>query len=105
MKVIRKRQFDLAFKREAVQASLSSAETVAAVAGRLGVHPGLLSRWRRQLTMADKTNKPEVENKGPDRSLRDLERENKRLKKALKRAELEAEILKKAQEHFAKLRK
>jgi len=105
MKVILRRRHDLAFKRAAVEASLSSGETVTAVAGRLGIHPDLLGRWRRQLTMSDTNGKPEVENKGPDKSLKELERENRRLKKALKRAELEAEILKKAQGHFAKLLK
>lgn len=46
-----------------------------------------------------------VENKGPDKSLSALERENRKLKKQLERAELENEILKKANEYFDKLPK
>ncbi|WP_148265849.1 IS3 family transposase [Oceanimonas sp. GK1] len=91
------RHFSDAFKREAVEASLSTTETQAQLAGRLGIHPNQLSRWRREWIMTKKSSDKAVENIGPEKSLQDLERENARLKKLLERKELENEILKKAQ--------
>lgn len=104
MKVIRRRRYSAAFKFKAVQQSIDSGETLAAIADKLGINPGLLSRWRRELTMRKKP-KGEVRNQGPEKSLADLERENRRLKKRLERVELENEILKKANEYFDKLPK
>ncbi|AEY00501.1 transposase IS3/IS911 [Oceanimonas sp. GK1] len=96
------RHFSDAFKREAVEASLSTTETQAQLAGRLGIHPNQLSRWRREWIMTKKSSDKAVENIGPEKSLQELEREVARLKKQLERKELENEILKKAQEYFAK---
>lgn len=104
MKVIGRRRYSAAFKFKAVQQSIDSGETLAAIADKLGVNPGLLSRWRRELTMRKKPES-EVRNQGPEKSLADLERENRRLKKRLERVELENEILKKANEYFDKLPK
>ncbi len=103
MKVQRRRKHTRAFKVAAVQRSIDSPDTVDSVAKALGLHPGILSRWRSQ--MARKTSsesEPRIRNTGPERSVRELEDENKRLKKQLARAELEAEILKKAKEYFGK---
>lgn len=102
MKYKPRRRFSDTFKREAVEASLSTTETQAHVAGRLGIRPNQLSRWRREWIMAKKTSDKTVENTGPEKSLQELEREVARLKKQLERKELENEILKKAQEYFAK---
>ncbi len=97
-----KRYFSDNFKREAVQASLSTTQTQASLAGKLGIHPQLLSRWRREWIVAKKPTAKAVQSAGPDKSLKDMEREVSRLKKQLKRAEMENEILKKADEYFAK---
>lgn len=100
-----KRRFSNAFKREAVEASLSSPQTQAQIAAKLGVHPTLLSRWRQEWIVGKSSAKKPVRNAGPTKSLEELERENARLKKQLKRAEMERDILKKADEYFAKLQK
>lgn len=97
-----RRQHSAAFKRRAVEQSLVSEETLGTVAGKLGVHPSLLARWRRDLLMSADETTPPIKNRGPSKSLSQLERENVRLKKRLKRAELENEILKKATEYFTK---
>lgn len=101
-----RRSFSEDFKRKAVDQSFETPETVQAVAGKLGIHPVLLSRWRTQ--MAPRREDPESkldEVETPQRSNTSLERENKRLKKQLDRARMEVEILKKAREHFAKRQK
>ncbi|ALM54471.1 transposase [Halomonas huangheensis] len=49
----------------------------------------------------EKDQKP-LPNRGASKSLADLERENRQLRKQLARKELEVEILKKAEEYFAK---
>lgn len=97
-----RRQYSPVFKRRAVEQSLASEETLATVAGKLGVHPSVLARWRRDLLMSADEKSPPIKNHGPSKSLSELERENTRLKKRLKRAELENEILKKADEYFTK---
>ena len=102
MQIKRKRRFSLAFKHEVVQHSLETTGTQAAVASRYGIHPTLLCRWRRELVQHDEREAKPLENRGPERSDKELERENRRLKKQLERAELELEILKKAEEYFAK---
>ncbi|GEN26351.1 hypothetical protein HCU01_43000 [Halomonas cupida] len=48
-----------------------------------------------------KDQKP-VPNQGASKSLADLERENRQLRKQLERKELEIDILKKAEEYFAR---
>jgi transposase len=89
-----------AFIREAVQASLSSPQTQASLAARLGVHPNTLSRWRKEWVMDNSSRGKALSDPGPEKSVQDLEREVKRLKKQLKRAQLENDILKKADEYF-----
>ena len=89
-----------AFIREAVQASLSSPQTQASLAARLGVHPNTLSRWRKEWVMDNSSRGKALFDPGPEKSVQDLEREVKRLKKQLKRAQLENDILKKADEYF-----
>jgi len=103
MKVRRNRRFSDEFKQAAVTQSLSSTRPLREVAGKLGVHPTLLSRWRCALTKRDEQDPAPLPNEGPDKSAAALARENRKLKKKLERAELENEILKKANEHFAKL--
>ncbi len=84
-----------AFIREAVQASLSSPQTQASLAARLGVHPNTLSRWRKEWVMDNSSRGKALSDPGPEKSVQDLEREVKRMKKQLKRAQLENDILKK----------
>lgn len=102
-----KRKFSNEFKREAVKLSVSSPKTLVELAGELGIYPGMLTRWRREWIMdkSDPAADKPVKNDGPDKSLRQLEQENKRLKKKLARAELELDILKKLEEYAAKARR
>lgn len=105
MKVRRNRRFSAEFKRTAVERSLQSQRSVREVAATFGIHPNMLSRWRRELTRRDKDDPNSVPNEGPEKSAQELARENQRLKKKLERVEVENEILKKANEHFAKLQR
>lgn len=94
-------QYTPEFKRAAVQTSIDSAETVHAVAVKLGINPRILYRWRSELTRKTaEAGTPTVQNTGPEKSLKDLERENKALQRKLARLELENEILKKAQAYL-----
>lgn len=102
MKFRTRRKFSLEFKMKAVELSLKSYQPVAAVARELGIHPVLLSQWRRKFTMSTSDKKPLVENKGPDKSMKALEKENAKLKKQLERAQLELDILKKLEEFASK---
>lgn len=103
MKLQQNRKFSDEFRRKAVQLSLDSPDTVKSVALSLGIGPSLLSKWRAQLTSSKKTNKPLV-NSGPEKSIKDLERENKLLKKKLEDAERENQFLKKAKAYFDSLK-
>jgi transposase len=105
MKVRTNRRFSPDFKRTAVERSLQSQQTVREVAATFGIHPNMLSRWRCELTQRDKDDPNSVPNEGPEKSAQELARENQRLKKKLERVEVENEILKKANEHFAKLQR
>ena len=105
MKVRKNQRYSPEFKRSAVEGSLRSARSVREVAATLGVHPNMLSRWRCELTQREEDDPTAVPNEGPNKSSKELARENRRLKKKLERAELENEILKKANEHFAKLQR
>ena len=102
MQVKVRRQYSAEFKRRAVEESIQSPETVRAIADRLGIHERNLERWRSQMT---RPQKPIVKNSGPDKSLSDLERENRQLRKALEREKTKNDILKKATEYFDKFPK
>ena len=90
-----------AFKIEAVRRSLETYGSQRELAVELGIHPSLLNRWRRfylidnhkEISILEKT-------KPPEKGLKEIEAENKRLKKALVKAQTEVEILKKAQRYF-----
>lgn len=89
------------FRRYAAEHSLQSHETVAQFAAKLGIHPGLLTRWRRDFIMTQDP-KPVPKTPSSGKTPQQLEREIARLEKKLQRAELENAILKKATEYFTK---
>jgi len=99
MKVKSQRQYTDEFKREAVQQSLDSPDTVKSVALSLGISPVLLSKWRCQMT-SKKTNPLPIPNQGPEKSVAQLEKEIRQLKKKLEMAELENDFLKEAKAFF-----
>lgn len=101
-----KRKYTEAFKYEAVRQSLETYGTQRDLAAKLGIHEGLLQRWRSQyLSESAKRGDQLKKIRSPEKSYKDLERENRRLKKQLQQAQTEAEILKKAQEYFAERRR
>ena len=90
-----------AFKIKAVKQSLETYGSQRELAERLGIHPGILHRWRRQyLTSTHKEISNLNKTRSPDKTPKQLEAENKRLKKALKKVQTEVEILKKAERYF-----
>ncbi|WP_406732050.1 IS3 family transposase [Vibrio scophthalmi] len=91
VKTVRKHSDD--FKKQAVQQSLDSPDTVISVAKSLGISPGLLSKWRTEMTSQKNTSSP-LPNIGPEKSVVQLEKEIRRLKKRLEMAEMENEFLK-----------
>lgn len=105
MKYKPRRTYSREFKHQAVRESLDSLDPVGVTAAKLGVSTELLYKWRRTLTKRTEADPAPVNNRGPDKGAEALKRENRKLKKRLQRAELENEILKKANEHFAKLRR
>lgn len=103
MKIKSQRKFSNEFKRNAVQQSLDSPDAVKSVAISIGIAPQLLVKWRSQMTSKKHTVAP-IPNKGPEKSLKELEREVVELKKRLADAELENDILKKATAYFERRR-
>ena len=98
-------KYSMEFKARAVEMSLQEGIQVQQVADGLGIHPFMLSRWRKEYregrivrdrrrrmdVMGAKKNKAAVEENG---AMRRLEQENARLKK-------ENELLKKWQRYLA----
>jgi transposase len=93
-----RRKYSAEFKREAVQLTLEPGRTVCEVAANLGIHPGLLHRWRSQV----QAHGPSVFGAGGrSKATDDVVLQ---LKKDLARAQQERDILKKALAYFAKER-
>src|SRR5688572_11506615 len=93
-----RRKYSAEFKREAVELSLEEGRKVDEVAANLGIHPGVLHRWRSQVKAHGSDVFP-----GNGRP-RASDEELLRLKKELARVQQERDILKKALAYFAKER-
>jgi transposase len=93
-----RRQFDLEFKRNAVELCRTSDKTVAQVARDLGISSNVLGRW--QIEQASYGNRAFP---GTEKLMAgtDLEEENRRLKKELTLAREERDILKKTMAIFS----
>ena len=91
-----RRRFSREFKVEAVKQVVEEGRTVSEVAGGLGIHPTLLSRWKVQLIIEGVFAIPDNEKED------DAEVEIRRLKKELAIARQERDILKKAAAYFAR---
>jgi len=91
-----RREFDKAFKEEAVRLVVEGHRTVAAVARDLGIDPNVLYRWKREMETGGSQAFP---GKGRSSS---VEEENDKLRKQLAIAEEERDILKKALAVFSR---
>jgi transposase len=90
-----RKKYSQEFKLEAVKQVVEQGRTVASVAEGLGVNPGLLSRWKKELATAGSTAFP---GNGNPNSADD---EMRQLRKELATARQERDILKKALGFFA----
>lgn len=95
------RRYDDQFKIEAVELARQPGVQTQAVAAKLGIHPFMLSRWKKEyregrfMAKAPKTNSTEATDLR--RRVRELERKNRRLSE-------ENEILKEARRFFGQRR-
>ena len=85
-----RRTFTAEFKQEAVQLVARQGLSVSEAAGRLGIHPNLIRKWKQGLVVAS-SRQPSA-----------LEAENARLRAENERLRMEREILKKATAFFVK---
>ena len=86
------RRFDETFKRHAVELSLQTERTVKAVAEELGISPHRLYAWR--LLYAPKPSG--LEQAKPDRTLEQVEEDNRRLRAEVLRLREREIVLKKS---------
>lgn len=95
--MVRKRStYTREFKIEAVQLSLREGVTTKDVALSLGIHPGNLSRWRKEYFLDQEESFPGRGN------LKESEQELHRLRREVAQLREEREILKKALVFFSK---
>ncbi|WP_146951057.1 transposase [Halomonas cupida] len=97
-----RRRYTSEYKLHVVRYSLESTAPQAVIAAEFDVPVSVLGRWRREYVSTHKKDQKPVPNQGASKSLADLERENRQLRKQLERKELEIDILKKAEEYFAR---
>lgn len=88
-----RRNYSPEFKQQAVQMVTQQGLSPAEAAGRLGIRPDLLRRWRKALEHQGAPVKPSQPTA--------LELENRQLREEVRRLTLEREILKKAATFFA----
>lgn len=93
----KRRKYTDDFKVDAVKQIVEQGRAAAEVAASLGISENLLYSWKRKL-LAGGAELP----KEGQKSVLELERENRELKKKLAQAEMDREILKKATAYFAK---
>ena len=91
-----RQKYDKAFKLEVLQMIQQSDRTLKSVAQELGIHPGIISRWRRQFREQVNEAFPGKGHQTPQ------DEEIRRLKKELADVKEERNILKKAVAFFAK---
>ena len=92
----KKRKFDKEFKLEVLKMTQQSNKTIKSIAQELDIHPGVISRWRREFREQENDAFP---GKGHQTT---EEEEIRRLKKELADVKEERDILKKAVAFFAK---
>lgn len=91
----KRRKYSQEFKEESVKLVTEQGYQVSEAARNLGIHPNMLSRWKREILVDD-------ESSSGTGNLNDVQAELQRLRKENKRLKMEREILKKAAAFFAK---
>jgi len=91
-----KRRYDKAYKLEVLNMIQQSDRTIKSIAQELEIHPGVISRWRRQFRDQENDAFPGKGHQIPE------DEEIRRLKKELADVKEERDILKKAVAFFAK---
>jgi transposase len=84
---IRKKRYDLNFKRQAVELWLSGSKSAEAVAAELGISGQTLKTWKQQLSVAPPPSGAQT--------MEQLQEENRRLRRELTGALRRCDILKK----------
>jgi transposase len=92
----KRKRFSRHFKVDAVRLVTEQGYRVTEAARNLGIHPNMLSRWKRQLEAEGGDAFPGKGQMAPEKE------ELHRLRKRVKQLEMEREILKKATAFFAK---
>jgi len=92
----KRKRFSRQFKVDAVRLVTEQGYRVTEAARNLGIHPNMLSRWKRQLGAESEDAFPGKGQMTPEKE------ELHRLRKRVKQLEMEREILKKAAAFFAK---
>jgi transposase len=82
------KRYDEAFKRSAVELWLQGGQSVEAIAGELGISTQSLKQWKKQLATLPATGLGQ-------RSVMQLEEENRRLRRELRHLAQQRDILKK----------
>jgi len=90
METQKRKKYTKEFKTEAVNLLLTQGYSLTEASRRLGIDPGMLGRWKRQLAEKDQ----DAFSGNGKRS--GLEEENRQLRAELRRAQMERDILKKA---------
>ena len=93
-----RRKYNKEFKMESIRMSENSERSIAEIERELGITPGLLSKWKRELNRQPKKEEAFPGNgrlTDTEARIRQLERENALLKQ-------DKEILKKVLEMFSK---
>ena len=91
----KRKKYTQEFKEEAVKLVTEHGYQVSEASRNLGIHPNMLSRWKREILDDD-------ESLSGTGNLNDVQAELQRLRKENKRLKMEREILKKAAAFFAK---
>jgi transposase len=94
--VTKRRKYSKQFKIDALNLVIEQGYSVSEAARNLGIHPGVLRRWKSQLEAEGNEAFP-----GKGRMSAENE-ELKKLRKEVKRLRMERDILKKATAFFAK---
>ena len=92
----KRKRFSRQFQIDAVRLVTEQGYRVTEAARNLGIHPNMLSRWKRQLEAESEDAFPGKGQMAPENE------ELHRLRKRVKQLEMEREILKKAAAFFAK---